>query len=393
MQAMLVRRLTEPPPSARTVRPNVPEGVDQAIRRALAPVPADRFATMAQFGAALVGRRPRRPCRWLLPRAGRRAGGRASGRWVSRRPCRPRRASGGSPSPRPRLLLGLLIGGGALFAWRRSHQDGAASDGNERRIAVLPFQNLGDSADAYFADGITDAVRGKLTALPSMRVIGSNSSAQYRGTSKTPREIGRELGVDYLLVGKVRWQKGASGAASRVQVSPELIDVSTADAKWQQPFDASITDVFQVQADIAGRVAQALDVAIGSRQQRVLENRPTRNLAAYDAFLKGQAQRALGNGAGPAPRGHPVLRAGGGTRFELRGGVGGAVERQLVPVQQRHAIAGGGGPVALRRRAGAGVGSAEYRGVRRAGELPPVGHQQRRAGRRAVHQGSRPRAE
>ncbi|MDQ3137653.1 MAG: hypothetical protein M3Q93_08700, partial [Gemmatimonadota bacterium] len=193
------------------------------------------------------------------------------------------------------MVLGLLIGGGALFAWRQSQADGAAASGDERRIAVLPFQNLGDSADAYFADGITDAVRGKLTALPSMRVIGSNSSAQYRGTTKTPREIGRELGVDYLLVGKVRWQKGPAGA-SRVQVSPELIDVSTSDARWQQPFDASLTDVFQVQADIAGRVAQALDVAIGTRQQQVLATRPTRNLAAYDAYLKGQAQRALGNG-------------------------------------------------------------------------------------------------
>ncbi|HEY9507473.1 MAG TPA: hypothetical protein VIQ27_15995, partial [Gemmatimonadales bacterium] len=193
------------------------------------------------------------------------------------------------------LVIGLLIGGGALFAWRRSHTDVASGEGSERRVAVLPFQNLGDSADAYFADGMTDAVRGKLTAIPGMRVIGSNSSAQYKGTTKTAQEIGRELGVEYLLVGKVRWQKGSSGA-SRVQVSPELIDVRTADAKWQQPFDAALTDVFRVQADIAGRVAEALDVAIGSRQQQALKNRPTGDLAAYDAYLKGQAQRQLGNG-------------------------------------------------------------------------------------------------
>ena len=63
-------------------------------------------------------------------------------------------------------------------------------------------------------------------------------------------------------------------------MSPELIEVSSADAKWQQPFDAALTDVFQVQADIAGKVANALDVAIGSRQQQALEDRPTRNLAA-----------------------------------------------------------------------------------------------------------------
>jgi tetratricopeptide (TPR) repeat protein len=100
--------------------------------------------------------------------------------------------------------------------------------------------------------------------------------------------------VDYLLTGKVRWQKGKDGA-SRVQVSPELIEVATADAKWQQPFDAALTDVFQVQADVAGRVAQALDVAIGTRQQRALADRPTANLAAYDAYLKAEAARAVGN--------------------------------------------------------------------------------------------------
>ena len=115
-------------------------------------------------------------------------------------------------------MLGLLIGVGALFAWRRGHPEAPAA-GDERRIAVLPFQNLGDTADAYFADGITDAVRGKLASIPGMRVTASNSSAQYRGTAKSPREIGRELGVDYLLVGKVRWQKSAGGT-SRVQVSP-----------------------------------------------------------------------------------------------------------------------------------------------------------------------------
>jgi TolB-like protein/Tfp pilus assembly protein PilF len=193
-------------------------------------------------------------------------------------------------------VIGLLVGGGALFAWRHNHPDAVEGGGNERRIAVLPFQNLGDSADAYFADGMTDAVRGKLTGLPTLQVIGSNSSGQYKATTKTPQEIGRELGVDYLLVGKVRWAKQAGGG-SRVQVSPELIDTRTAVARWQQPFDASLTDVFQVQADIAAKVAQALDVELGSRQQQALAAQPTQNLAAYDLYLKGQAQAAAGSGA------------------------------------------------------------------------------------------------
>ena len=288
MQAMIVKRLTEAPPSVRGARPTVPEAVDQAIRTALAPLPADRFASPAELVRALAPASTAPtvptaaatvPIAPLSP---------ASPTTTAGRPMRRR-----IPVAAATLMIGLLVGGGALFAWRRSHPDADAAAAGERRIAVLPFQNLGDSADAYFADGMTDAVRGKLTALPSMRVIGSNSSGQYKGTTKTPPEIGRELGVDYLLVGKIRWAKSKDGT-SRVQVSPELIDVRTADAKWQQPFDASLTDVFQVQADIASRVADALDVAIGSRQQRALEQRPTRNLEAYDAYLKGVALNAYG---------------------------------------------------------------------------------------------------
>ena len=279
-QAIAAKRLTEPAPSVRSVRTTVPDSVDQAIRKALAPVPADRFAGAAALAQALAP-------------ADRRTGGPAEAS-AEDTVVRSRAERSAVPPFRRSatfaLILGLLIGGGILFAWRHSRPEAASSD--ERRIAVIPFQNLGDSADAYFADGITDAIRGKLTALPGMRVIASNSSAQYRNTGKTPQEIGRELGVDYLLVGKVRWAK--AGGTSRVQVSPELIEVATADAKWQQPFDAALTDVFKVQADVAGEVAHALDVAIGSRQQEVLADRPTANLAAYDAYLKGQAFRAFG---------------------------------------------------------------------------------------------------
>ena len=86
-------------------------------------------------------------------------------------------------------------------------------------------------------------------------------------------------------------QKSAGGT-SRVQVSPELIEVATADAKWQQPFDAALTDVFKVQADVAGKVAQALDVAIGSRQQQVLADRPTGQPGGLRRLPEGAGARA-----------------------------------------------------------------------------------------------------
>ena len=110
--------------------------------------------------------------------------------------------------------------------------------------------------------------------------------------------------------------------------------------KWQQPFDASLTDVFQVQADIAGRVAQALDVALGAGVQQQLAEKPTRNLAAYDAYLKGvEAYARGGDPHGAAPGARPV-RAGGRARYDLRRRLGAAVPVGLVSVQPRNSDTG-----------------------------------------------------
>jgi len=171
-------------------------------------------------------------------------------------------------------------------------------------VAVLPFENLGDSSDAYFADGVSDAIRGKVTSLQGLAVIARSSSDQYRRSRKTPTQIGDELGVQYLLTGTVRWAKGGGGGSggNRVQVSPELIQVATANAKWQQSFDASITDVFQVQKQIAEQVGSALDLALGTHEQQQLASKPTANLQAYDAFLKGEAASSLISGTPPELR-------------------------------------------------------------------------------------------
>ena len=160
-----------------------------------------------------------------------------------------------------------------------------------RRVAVLPFENLGAPEDDYFADGIADAIRGKLTSLPGLEVIARGSSTPYKKTTKPPQEIARELSANYLLTATVRWQKQQGGAGNRVQVSPELVEI-TADgppaSRWQQPFDAALTDVFQVQSDIATRVAKELGVALGTTEQKGLTEKPTQNLQAYEAYLHGE---------------------------------------------------------------------------------------------------------
>ncbi len=161
-----------------------------------------------------------------------------------------------------------------------------AASGN--RIAVLPFQNQGASTDEYFADGIADEVRGKLSRVSGLKVIASSSASQYKGSTKSPQVIASELGADYLLSGTVRWATGADGKR-RVQVVPELIDAVPGDVKWQQGFDTDITDVFEVQSQIATRVAGALGVALGSSEQEQVTKRPTGNVEAYQLYLKGRA--------------------------------------------------------------------------------------------------------
>jgi len=186
------------------------------------------------------------------------------------------------------LALGFLLGLGVLFAWRN---DRGGDAGDSKVLAVLPFENLGAAEDEYFADGMTDEVRGKLSQVPALAVIARASSNEYRRSTKPPQQIARELGAEYLLTATVRWEK-TPGGPSRVRVSPELVQVRPGAApttKWQQGFDASLTDVFQVQADIATKVASALNVALGDSARHDLAARPTADLAAYDAFLKGEA--------------------------------------------------------------------------------------------------------
>jgi TolB-like protein/Flp pilus assembly protein TadD len=199
----------------------------------------------------------------------------------------------------------LLLAAAGLFLWKRPKLGSPSSAAaGVRRVAVLPFENLGAVEDDYFADGIADAIRGKLASVPGLEVIGRGSSTPYKKTTKTPQQIAKELNARYLLTATVRWQK--SGTGNRVQVSPELVEIKESEApatKWQQPFDASLTDVFHVQSDIAAKVVDSLGVALAEKQEKLLADAPTKNVAAYDAYLKGEdATRAMARADPPALR-------------------------------------------------------------------------------------------
>jgi serine/threonine-protein kinase len=290
--------VTETPRPILDVDPTLPPGLAALVMQCLEKRPANRPQSAAEILRALddvttpsAGTTPPAAAVEPVSHASSASAVRRAPRWA----------------PLALALVIVAIGAVGIRLWQRNtaaSPSAAVVDERDRRIAVLPFENLGDSADAYFAEGITDAVRGKLTALPSLEVIARGSSIQYRSSTKPPPEIARELGVRYLLTGTVRWGKGAN-RASRVQVSPELVEIKsdgTAASRWQQPFDAEIADVFRVQGEIATRVAEAMRVTLGVADQARLVEVPTRDPVAYDAFLRAEAMFTSGATSAPELR-------------------------------------------------------------------------------------------
>jgi eukaryotic-like serine/threonine-protein kinase len=267
VHAVIAQRVTETPPGIRTYRPETPLAVELALERALSLAAADRFASITEFARALSGPAPprtRRVPRWAWIALATTSTAAAVTLALRQRP-----AAGVAPPPASTL---------------------PAPAESAVRLAVLAFENLGDSADAYFADGMADEIRSKLAGLPGLEVIARGSSSQYLGSGKAPAQIAAELGVPYLLTGTVRWEKGPK--RSRVRVSPELIEASTGVTRWARPFDAAFTDVFAVQADIAGQVAGALHLALTDSARAQLSAVPTRNLDAYARYLRSRDLRA-----------------------------------------------------------------------------------------------------
>ncbi|HMC54239.1 MAG: hypothetical protein DMD35_08125 [Gemmatimonadetes bacterium] len=267
-QALIARVITESARPLHSVRSTISRQLSGAVEQAMAKSPADRPATAADFArllestatmpAAAYAPSPRRMSRWMAVGAA--------------------------------VLVVGIIGGALGILWSRQH----STDSGERKVAVLPFENAGSADDEYFADGMTDEVRSRLSTIRGLRVTARASSSQYRRSKKTLHQIGRELEVQYLLQGTVRWSK--ANGVSRVRVTPELIDVSNDESRWSAPYDTVLSDVFAVQASIAAKVAEALNVALAPPVAARIAERPTSSLDAYDEFLKGeQITNSLGN--------------------------------------------------------------------------------------------------
>ena len=154
-------------------------------------------------------------------------------------------------------------------------------------IAVLPFENLGPAEDEYFADGLTDEIISRLGSISKLGVISRTSSIQYKKTSKTLPVVAKELGVDYILEGTIRWMK--TGGIERIRITPQLIKVSGDVHLWADNMDRTLDDIFRIQTEIATHVIDALGVVLREDEQGTITAIPTKNIEAYQAFLRGIA--------------------------------------------------------------------------------------------------------
>jgi serine/threonine-protein kinase len=275
-QAIITRSITEDARPLTRSRAGVSPAIDTAVQRALAKSPADRYSNATEMVTALHSAED-------LARSG-------SGPAVAA-VAPPRRIKAWQMAVAAIAVLAVGAVGWKVFG------TGGDAAGLVRSVAVLPFQNQGSADDAYFADGIVDELRDRLARLDKFTVIASASADQYRETTKTATEIARELRVDQVLMGSVRWATGADGTR-QFRVTTELVDGATGRVTWRETFDGDVSDPFAVQGRIASRVAGALGTVLGQNDAQDLAGRPTQNAEAYDLYLR--ANSIAGDNPGAA---------------------------------------------------------------------------------------------
>ena len=154
----------------------------------------------------------------------------------------------------------------------------------DKSIAVLPFDNLSDEKqNAYFAEGIQDEILTRLAKIGALKVISRTSTARYASSPQNLPEIARQLGVANILEGSV--QK----AANAVHVNVQLIRAATDEHLWAESYNRKLDDIFGVEGEVAGAIADQLNAKLSGSERQELAVRPTKNPDAYDAYLRGLA--------------------------------------------------------------------------------------------------------
>ncbi|MEO6969490.1 MAG: tetratricopeptide repeat protein [Chthoniobacterales bacterium] len=190
------------------------------------------------------------------------------------------------------ITIGLAVIAAGLFAFQhfRPHlttvsvPPATTSAIPEKSIAVLPFENLSsDKENAYFAEGIQDEILTRLAKISALKVISRTSTVHYASSPDNLPEIGKQLGVSSILEGSV--QK----AGQEVHINVQLIKAATDTHLWAESYNRKLDDIFAVEGEVAGVIAEQLDARLSGREKESLAAKPTSNTAAHDAYLRGLA--------------------------------------------------------------------------------------------------------
>ncbi len=261
-QAIVARHLSEPVPTLRVVRESVPATVEQAVMRALAKVPADRFASADRFAEALA----------------------ADGRSMPQRT--PRRQAAGW------VVLGLLLAsavGYAALRTRRAEPPRSAPIA----VAVLPFRPVASSEPiGVLGIGIPDAIITRLANVRQMRIRPTSAVLRYEEQPVDAVEAARALLADYVLTGTVQT------SAERVRVNVQLVRAGDGVTLWGERYDLIRQDLLTLQDSIAARVSSALEIRMTAAEQERVYRRYTENVGAFESYMEGRLELARGTEAG-----------------------------------------------------------------------------------------------
>jgi serine/threonine-protein kinase len=265
-QALLARKLHNPATPLPLIRDTVSSSLAQTIDRALARSPADRFATTHEFAMALRS---------------------SSGVLMDQPPARPV-----PPAARRRTRIAIavtvvVVACAAVWAWRAARTETNRAAGATMSIAVLPFDNLGVADKDYFAAGMTEEITARLGTVSGLGLVPRRATQAHLGPDRTLREIGQDLGTDYLLIGSVRWGD-TTGGPQPVRITLQLVRASDERQLWATTYDRTLNDIFDVQSEIAGQVIERLGLALGAGERQRLAEQPTANHEAYTLYLKGR---------------------------------------------------------------------------------------------------------
>src|SRR5881398_1003796 len=183
------------------------------------------------------------------------------------------------------VVVGAAISLALFFLGRYTAGTKTPSSGGKKSIAVLPFASLsGDKNDAYFADGVQDQILTNLAKLSDLKVISHTSVRQYKtGAERNIREIGRQLGVAYIMEGSVQ------RARDRLRINAQLIDARTDTHIWAETYDRTAADLFAIQSELAQSIVTQLKARLSPQQKAELEERPTQDLDAFELYLQAKA--------------------------------------------------------------------------------------------------------